>query len=106
MKTASISMVFVLATCLVLVVVACGGGEEEEPTPTPTATPPSATATPEATPSPTPTPTTYVVQPGDTLGEIADRFGVDVEALAAANDITDPGLIYAGQTLVIPAQAP
>lgn len=47
-------------------------------------------------------PTTYTVQPGDTLGVIATRFGVDVTALAAANGIADVNLISAGQVLVIP----
>jgi len=47
-------------------------------------------------------PTTYTVQPGDTLGVIASRFGVDVAALAAANGIADVNLISAGQVLVIP----
>lgn len=49
--------------------------------------------------------TEYVVQPGDTLFSIAQRFGVDVDELAQLNGITDPGLIYVGQRLRIPAGA-
>ncbi len=45
----------------------------------------------------------YVVQPGDTLGGIAARFGTTVSALAQANDIADPSLIYPGQRLIIPS---
>lgn len=45
---------------------------------------------------------TYVIQPGDTLGEIATRLGVDLEALATANNISDINVIEAGQVLVIP----
>lgn len=45
---------------------------------------------------------TYTVQPGDTLGQIATRFGVSVEALAAANAIDDVNRISVGQVLVIP----
>jgi Tol biopolymer transport system component/LysM repeat protein len=97
-------------------------------TPTPTWTPLvlastlEATATPSAatevavitpTPSPTPSPTlsptpappsgqTYTVKQGDTLFEIALRFGVSVEALAEANGITNIKLIRPGQVLVIP----
>ncbi len=41
----------------------------------------------------------YVVRPGDTLWLLAARFGTTVQALAAANGIADPDLIYAGQTL-------
>lgn len=44
----------------------------------------------------------YIVQPGDTLSAIARRFGVSVQAIAAANNIVNPNLIFAGTTLVIP----
>lgn len=47
-------------------------------------------------------PGTYTVQPGDTLGIIAARFGVTVDALAAANGILDVNLIDVGQVLAIP----
>ena len=46
--------------------------------------------------------TTYVVQYGDTLYSIALRFNTTVQAIAQANNIANPNLIYAGQTLVIP----
>lgn len=45
---------------------------------------------------------TYVVQSGDTLGEIAIRFNVVVDSLAQANGITDLDHIEVGQVLVIP----
>ena len=41
----------------------------------------------------------YVVQRGDTLSELALQWGTTVGALAAANGIADPDLIYIGQTL-------
>ena len=44
----------------------------------------------------------YVVQAGDTLSEIADRFGVPMLALLGANAISDPHLIVEGDLLVIP----
>ena len=44
----------------------------------------------------------YVVQAGDTLANIAWRFGINVDALAAANGIMDPELIAVGDTLIIP----
>lgn len=44
----------------------------------------------------------YTVQWGDTLTAIAARYGTTVAAIAAANGIGDPDLIYAGQTLTIP----
>lgn len=48
----------------------------------------------------------YVIQPGDTLFEIAQKYGVSLESLAAANQIADPDVISAGQELVIPAGLP
>lgn len=46
-------------------------------------------------------PTTYTIRKGDTLGSIAKRYGVDWRALADANGIDDPNLIYAGVKLKI-----
>ncbi len=45
---------------------------------------------------------TFVVQRGDTLGEIARKFDVTVHDLMAANNISDPRRIRVGQKLVIP----
>lgn len=57
--------------------------------------------------TPAPGQTTYVVQSGDNASDIADRFGITVEALAAANGTTVTGLrsLEVGQVLVIPAGA-
>jgi LysM repeat protein len=79
------------------------------PTQAPSA--PSPTPAP-ADPAPTPAPaatTSYTVQPGDYLSAIARRFGVTTAALATANNLSNPSLIYVGQVLVIPGadeQAP
>ena len=48
----------------------------------------------------------YLVQPGDTLSGIAASHGVSLAAVEAANTkIADPNLIYAGQTVQLPAGA-
>ena len=48
----------------------------------------------------------YTVVAGDTLSEIAVNCGTTVTALQQANpQITDPGLIYVGEQLVIPSGA-
>lgn len=46
--------------------------------------------------------TRYRVRAGDTLSEIAERFGTSVKALARANHIININLIRIGQVLVIP----
>lgn len=45
---------------------------------------------------------TYVVVKGDTMYGIAKRFGVTVEAIAAASGVARPELIKPGQELTIP----
>jgi LysM repeat protein len=101
-------------------------GDVTGPTPPPaTITPPAATATsvpPETavpgdnTPTPLPTPspqatltppvtacpTLYVVRSGDTAFAVALRFGISLEALSAANSLSDSYRINIGQLLIIP----
>jgi LysM repeat protein len=43
-----------------------------------------------------------IVQPGDTLSDIADRQGVSLNQLMQANGITNPNMVVAGQKLVLP----
>jgi LysM repeat protein len=50
----------------------------------------------------TTTVTYYVVQSGDTLSKIANRFSVDQAELMAVNGITDPDHVEKGQELRIP----
>lgn len=45
---------------------------------------------------------TYTVKKGDTLSEIAPRFGTTVQTLVRLNGIQDPNRIYAGQVLRLP----
>ena len=47
----------------------------------------------------------HQVKTGETLGEIARRYGVKVGDVAEANNITDPRRIQPGQELVIPAKS-
>ncbi|MGB3714768.1 MAG: LysM peptidoglycan-binding domain-containing protein [Candidatus Promineifilaceae bacterium] len=70
------------------IIIPTDGAPPPEPQP-PTAPPPSSGGT-------------YVIQPGDTLSGIAQRFNTTVAALAAANNIINPNYIYAGQVLTIP----
>jgi LysM repeat protein len=77
------------------------------PTPTPTATVHAVPATPSPTAPPVITPdvpkvTYHTVLPGETLWDIADQYGVTVDALVAANELLDPDALEPGQQLVIP----
>lgn len=43
----------------------------------------------------------YTVRSGDTLSEIASRYGTTYQQLAQINNISNPNLIYPGQVLII-----
>ena len=71
----------------------------------------------ESAPTPTPDPErtlppirssyeTYYVQYGDSLGTIAQNYGIPWETIAAENGISDPNLIAVGQALQIPPPEP
>ncbi|MFM8320313.1 MAG: SUMF1/EgtB/PvdO family nonheme iron enzyme, partial [Chloroflexota bacterium] len=73
------------------------------------AQPTTADVRPSALPSITPTPAAtrylepYTVQVGDTCSEIAERFAITVSLIVEINRLPDGcGVIYAGQTLLIP----
>jgi len=76
------------------------------------------TQTPISTETPTPDPTVtatiiidatgpviseHLVVAGDTLSRISELYGVSVESLALANNITDVDSIYLGQVITIPS---
>jgi LysM repeat protein len=87
----------------------------DTPTPTETATPLPPTETPTITmtstetgvPTETLTPTAaapfaYIVETGDSLFGLAERFGVDVLTIMALNGLTNDSILFVGQELIIP----
>jgi LysM repeat protein len=77
------------------------------PAPAATGAPASAPALTETPPPPAtvtigPAGLVYVVQPGDTLTALSERFGLSPEAIAAANGMAEPQPLLAEQELVIP----
>ncbi len=94
------------------------------PTPCPTTTPcptkpPCPSPTPTIHPTPTPKPTDcppgqpgqpsmrfYIIQQGDTLYKLAQRYGTTVEAIMALNPGIDPYNLQIGQVIRIPCGVP
>ena len=44
----------------------------------------------------------YVVQPGDTLGDVADATGADRATILSLNELDNPDLLRPGQELKVP----
>lgn len=63
-------------------------------------------ATAAAAPASWGAPGYHVVRAGETLWSIGRRYGVSPWAIASANHLSDPGRIYVGQWLYIPAYYP
>lgn len=101
---------------VVLVLSGCGYFvARQEPTPTSavslnkmteirrtTATPKPATPVPTPTFTPSPTPIMHIIQKGDTLLGIANKYGVTVQSLQETNGILDPRRLQLGQELIVP----
>lgn len=90
---------------------------EEEITPSPTPLPdvtvaplvlspapqqPLSNPTPNATPPLLDIPSEHVVQAGETLSGIAQRYNLSVDALLAANALDNPNFLSVGQVLLLP----
>lgn len=58
---------------------------------------------PEPTAPPATGEQTHVVQPGETLFRISQQYGVSVDAIAAANGISNVNQLNVGQQLIIPS---
>lgn len=96
----------------VLFSAACGGGNDstlgatESPTGAAVATTPAVTQPPAGSPTTPPVPglvdVAYIVADGDTVGTIAERWGVTLESILTANELVDESQISIGQILKIP----
>jgi LysM repeat protein len=86
-----------------------GGQSQAAGTPqsVPTVVPPGPTQTPQVLPTaPAPgTPIVHTVKSGETLFSIGRTYNVNPYAIAAANNIPYPYIIYPGQQLTIPTGA-
>ena len=66
----------------------------------------SSPTTPPVAPPTLPGPVLYTVQEGDTLGAIAQIYGLSAEDLMAANELSNPHMLHPGQVLTIPVTPP
>jgi LysM repeat protein len=93
-------IVFLIAViALVGIVAQSGVMSSDTPTPTPTA---KATKTKEGTT--TAVTKKYVVQSGDSLSSIAQRFGTTTSEILALNPDLSGSTVVVGQRLVVPRQ--
>jgi LysM repeat protein len=89
-------------------------GVGQEQAALPAEAPPAPAPPPAVEPAPAPEPpppapaadsNLYTVAPGDMVGAIAARFGVDMNAMLAANGLSAYSIIVPGQTLVLTGPA-
>jgi LysM repeat protein len=73
-----------------------------EPPASPTEAAPTDTPAPEATATPSSLGQSYTVQEGDFPAKIAEKFGISVEELLAANPSINPTDMHIGDVIVIP----
>ncbi len=104
-------------TTFVLFLISCSTEAIQQITPEPsfipltvyiTSTPTTSSSTgndegfPSLPPTPTATPFIYLIQSGDTLLAIAQRFNVTLDELLAANPAIDPNFLIVGEEVIIP----
>lgn len=107
-KSSAIVMAGALAVASISA--ACGGDDEPTNAERPEDVTPEVLAESEIAPTPTAVPVvvepeelTYTVEAGDLLGSIAQRFGLTLDELLAANpQIADPNTIQVGDVVTIP----
>ncbi len=98
----------IVSAAVMLIILFLWNRAQDSATPTPMPRLPiteEAASTPHvpAAASPTPpAPLEYTVQAGDTLGAIAQAYGIPIGDLMAANGLADPNVLHVGQTLVVP----
>jgi peptidoglycan endopeptidase LytF len=101
----------IVCCCGAASLVACGGGSTGTRAPdsnkVPTATLPATLPAPQIINGAVQTgnASTYTIKSGDTLAAIADRLGVTLDDLRAANPGVDPARLTVGSTIKVPAGA-
>jgi LysM repeat protein len=105
-------VLYVLAACCLIAGAACGGGSSgtkaADSSKIPTATLPATLPAPQIISGAAAQPggqASYTIKDGDTLAGIADKFGISLDDLRAANPGIDPLSLRTGQTIKLPSAA-
>ncbi|WP_330473595.1 lytic transglycosylase [Terrabacter sp. C0L_2] len=77
-------------------------GRASGPTKAPKPGPVTPTRPTSSAPKPSAGDTTYVVRSGDTMSDIAQRYGVSLTKLLAANRMSSTTIIFVGQKITVP----
>ena len=101
----SVRPLFLITACLCLAAVLTSCGSRAKSAARPAAASQDTSGTPDVSSPEPPSNSYYVADFGDTLGTIAERFGVSVSALARLNDVGNANEIQVGQHLQLPAGA-
>jgi peptidoglycan/xylan/chitin deacetylase (PgdA/CDA1 family) len=101
----SVRPLFLITACLCLVAVLTSCGSRAPGAAGPAAAGQKTSGTPDLSSPEPPSNNYYVADFGDTLGTIAERFGLSESALVSLNHIGNANEIYVGQRLLLPAGA-
>ncbi|MEW6624263.1 MAG: L,D-transpeptidase family protein [Bacillota bacterium] len=84
-------------------IISGGGSYSQNPNPVKN-DPSEAPQIPQTSPPPASQPQgqKYIVQQGDTLWRLSQRFGVSLDVLIKANNLKNPNVLHPGQELIIP----
>ncbi len=88
-----------VATIVALILVVSTSGDTEQPADQGQGSGAQSTVTGGGDKEKEETPKTYLVEPGDSLGTIAERFQISVDRLLRLNDKVDPNALVTGQEL-------
>jgi LysM repeat protein len=92
-------LALVATVVALIIVISNSGGGSEDPIPTGQGNGGQSTKKAGGANKKEETPKIYLVEPGDSLGAIAERFQISVDRILRLNDKVDPNALVTGQEL-------